>query len=230
LRRDGADVALLDVDDGVQAAAAEIDALAVCADVGDEEAALCGFDEAVTALNGLDVLVNCAGMGGPTTTVAETATADLRRVLDVNLVGAYVLSAAAVDVMLSQGAGGLIVNIGSILGVRGAANGSPYCISKAALGMLTQTLALEVAGNGIRVNTVAPGNMTTAMHLGHLREVADDAGRSLDEEIDRVRRSVPLQRHGTGEDVAGTVAWLASNDGSYVTGQTIVVDGGYLLR
>jgi NAD(P)-dependent dehydrogenase (short-subunit alcohol dehydrogenase family) len=232
LHRDGARVVLLDVDAEVHARAAELagppQAIAVRADVGDETVLAAAFDAAIGHLGGIDVLVNCAGVGGPTTAVADTRVEDLRRVLDVNLIGAYVLCAAAVRVMVEQQTGGAIVNIGSILGIRGTANGSPYCVSKAAIGMLTQTLALEVAGSRIRVNAIAPGNMATAMHFAHLREVAAGAGTSFEEEVARIRASVPLGRHGTGEDVAGTVAWLISEDASYVTGQTIVVDGGVL--
>ncbi len=181
---------------------------------------------ATAELGGLDLVVNCAGIGGPTTPVAATPVADLRRVHDVNFVAPFVISAAAVRLMAAQGEGGSIVNVSSVLGLNGEANGAPYCTSKAALVMLTEVLAKEVAGLGIRVNAIAPGAIETEMHFDHLRELAEEAGTSFEAERERVRASIPLGRHGTGSDIAGAVAWLASADASYVTGQTIVVDGG----
>jgi NAD(P)-dependent dehydrogenase (short-subunit alcohol dehydrogenase family) len=81
----------------------------------------------------------------------------------------------------------------------------------------------------VRVNTIAPGNMATEMHWDHLRDRATAGGTSFEEELERVRSSIPLGRLGTGEDVAAAVAWLASDDASYVTGQTIGVNGGVFL-
>lgn len=233
LHADGADVALLDRDPAVALAAEELPGgggFSVEADVGDQRALTEGFERVLARLGGIDVLVNCAGIGGPTTPVTKTDIAALRRVLDVNLVGAFILSGAAARAMIEQGRGGSIVNIGSILGLRAEANGAPYCMSKVGLGMLTRVMALELAAAQIRVNTVAPGNMATDMHFSHLREIAEVGGTKFEDEVERVRASVPLARHGTGDDVAGAIAWLVSSDASYVTGQTIVVDGGVLLR
>ena len=121
------------------------------------------------------------------------------------------------------------MNIGSILGQQGTANGAAYCASKGGVALFTHSLALEVAHLGIRVNTIAPGNMLTEMHLADLRERAADRDTPVETEVGAVRAMVPLDRHGTGDDVAGAVAWLASPDASYVTGQTIGVNGGVLL-
>ena len=128
-----------------------------------------------------------------------------------------------------DGGGGAIVNLGSIFGQQGVANGAAYCASKGGVALLTHSLALELAPHAIRVNTVAPGNMLTEMHLDDLRVGATERGVALDEEIERVRATVPLGRHGTADDVAGVVAWLASPDAAYVTGQTIGVNGGVIL-
>jgi NAD(P)-dependent dehydrogenase (short-subunit alcohol dehydrogenase family) len=177
----------------------------------------------------VDLLVNCAGIGGPGTPVAQTSLAELRRTLDVNLVGAFLMARGVARALVAQGTGGAIVNIGSMFGQRGVPFGAPYCMSKGAVALLTHSLALELAGDGITVNTIAPGNMATEMHFDELRDRATRAGRAFEDELDAARREVPLGRHGTGGDVAGAVAWLASADASYVTGQTISVNGGVLL-
>lgn len=236
LVRDGADVALLDVDEAVARSAREVAELrsgskvpAIRGDVSravDVERAVA---EAVAALGGLDLLVNNAAIGGPTTPLVDTAVGAVRRVLEVNLLGAFLVARAVARVMLEQGEGGCIVNIGSIFGQQGVAGGAAYCASKGGIALLTHSLALELAPFGIRVNTIAPGNMATEMHFRDLRERAAAEGRTFEDEVARVVATIPLGRHGTGEDVAGVVAWLASSDAAYVTGQTIGVNGGVLL-
>ncbi|MEX2422042.1 MAG: SDR family NAD(P)-dependent oxidoreductase [Actinomycetota bacterium] len=232
---DGGRVALLDVDEGVHATAERLQmehpdalAFAVRCDVSNEVDVASAVSEVVSRLGGIDLLVNNAGIGGPSTTVTDTTLEEFRRVLDVNLIGTFLMARACASVM-AEGGRGCIVNIGSIFGQQGTANGAAYCASKGAVALFTHSLALEVAPLGIRVNTVAPGNMLTEMHLADLRVWAADRGVPLEEEVERVRVTVPLGRHGTAEDVAGAVAWLASPDASYVTGQTIGVNGGVLL-
>jgi 3-oxoacyl-[acyl-carrier protein] reductase len=220
LERDGGAVARIDV-------LAEPDV--VVAEIADEAQAEAAFAVALEALGGLDLLVNCAGIGGPGSAVADTPLDEFRRTLDVNLVGAFIMARAAARALTAQGSGGAIVNVGSMFGQRAVPFGASYCASKGGLALLTQSLALELAPHGIRVNTVAPGNMATVMHFDELRSRADRSGRTFDEEVAAARAEVPLGRHGTGEDVAGAVAWLASEDASYVTGQTIAVNGGVLL-
>jgi NAD(P)-dependent dehydrogenase (short-subunit alcohol dehydrogenase family) len=90
-------------------------------------------------------------------------------------------------------------------------------------------MALELAPFAIRVNAISPGNMATEMHFDYVRALAHDHGRTFEEELDEIRSTIPLGRHGTGEDIAAAVAWLASDDASYVTGQTIGVNGGVLF-
>lgn len=235
LAADGGQVALLDVDDAVkatadrlQAAHPESAAFAVRCDVSDEADVASAVRDVVERLGGIDLLVNNAGIGGPSTTVVDTPLDEFRRVLDVNLVGTFLMSRACVGVM-GEGGGGCIVNLGSIFGQQGVARSAAYCASKGGVALFTHSLALELAPFGIRVNTIAPGNMLTEMHLVDLRVRAAERGVPLEDEIEAVRRTVPLGRHGTGEDVAGAVAWLASPDASYVTGQTIDVNGGVLL-
>ncbi len=233
---DGGDVALVDVDDDVETTAARLregssgsEVIAARCDVSDEAAVASSVTQVSDRFGGIDLLVNDAGIGGPSTPVVDTEPEAFRRVIDVNLIGAFLMARACARVMVEAGRGGSIVNIGSIFGQQGVANGAGYCASKGGLALLTHSLALELAPHGIRVNTVAPGNMLTDMHLDDLRVAAAERGSSLDAEVERVRTTIPLGRHGDGDDVAGAVAWLASDDASYVTGQTIGVNGGVVL-
>jgi NAD(P)-dependent dehydrogenase (short-subunit alcohol dehydrogenase family) len=238
LARGGADVVLLDVSRDVEATAGRLAgagggatpvAMGLVADVSDETACAAAVDRAVSAIGGVDVLVNNAGIGGPDTDVTGTSLAEFRRVLDVNLTGTFLMCRAVAKVMIGQASGGAIVNIGSVFGQQGVARSAGYCASKAGVALLTHSLALELAPYDIRVNTIAPGNMATEMHWDDLRSRAALAGATFDDAVETVRAAVPLGRHGTGGDVAGAVAWLVSADASYVTGQTIGVNGGAWL-
>jgi NAD(P)-dependent dehydrogenase (short-subunit alcohol dehydrogenase family) len=240
LARDGADVVLLDVSAGVTATADRLAggaggaggaaggrvAVGLVADVSDEMASAAAVERAVRTLGGVDVLVNNAGIGGPDTDVAGTSLAEFRRVLDVNLTGTFLMCRAVAAVMIGQGSGGAIVNMGSVFGQQGVAGGAGYCASKAGVALLTHSLALELAPHGIRANTIAPGNMATEMHWDEIRSRAARSGTAFDEQVEMVKAAIPLGRHGTGDDIAGVVAWLVSPDASYVTGQTIGVNGG----
>ena len=236
LASDGGDVALVDIDDRVASTAERVGAMSpsslvigLSCDVSDEAAVASLVAEVHERFGSIELLVNNAGIGGPSTAVCETELDEFRRVIDVNLIGAFLMARACARAMVAAGAGGAIVNIGSIFGQQGIANASGYCASKGALALLTHSLALELAPCGIRVNTIAPGNMLTEMHLADLRVAASEREGSVDDEIERVRSGIPLGRHGDGDDIAGAVAWLASGDASYVTGQTIGVNGGVLL-
>jgi 3-oxoacyl-[acyl-carrier protein] reductase len=217
--RDGGRVAIIDLADGVD----------FVGDVSDEEFVARAVPEAAGRLGGLDLLVNNAGIGGSTADLVDTSSAEFRRVLEVNLLGTFLVAREAARVMIAQGTGGLIVNLGSIFGQQGVAGAAAYCASKGGVALLTHSFALELAPHGIRVNTIAPGNMATEMHWVDLRERAARAGTSFEDEVERVRATIPLGRHGTGADIAGAVVWLASEDAAYVTGQTIGANGGVLL-
>ena len=239
----GASVALIDISPDVTATAERIAAglasgatgpvIGIMADVADEAACGAAIAGAAEALGGIDALVNNAGIGGPDTAVVDTALEDFWAVLRVNLGSAFLASRAAARLMIDQAAngaaGGSIVNLGSIFGQQGVAGGAGYCASKGAVALLTQSLALELAPHGIRVNTIAPGNMATEMHWDELRSRARASGTTFEEQVELVAGSVPLGRHGTGADIAGAVSWLVSGDAGYVTGQTIGVNGGVWL-
>jgi NAD(P)-dependent dehydrogenase (short-subunit alcohol dehydrogenase family) len=168
-------------------------------------------------LGGLDVFVNNAGTMHHTP-VLELDLQTWRRVTDVDLTGAFLCSQAAARLMVGQGRPGRIVNVTSVHEHVPLDGCAAYCAAKAGLGMLTQSLALELAEHGILVNSVAPGEIATAM--------SDEEGA----DPDSVRRPmIPLGRPGHVEEVAQAIALLVSPGMSYVTGHSFVVDGGMLL-
>jgi NAD(P)-dependent dehydrogenase (short-subunit alcohol dehydrogenase family) len=172
------------------------------------------------ALGGLDVFVNNAGTGD-STPFLEVELAKWREALEVDLTGAFLCAQAAARLMV-DGHGpthpGRIVNVTSVhehVPLRGS---SAYCAAKGGLGLLTKVMALELAEHGITVNAVAPGEIATPM-TGN-----EDVDPST---VDRPR--IPAGRPGHADEIAATIAFLASDDASYVTGASYVVDGGLLL-
>ena len=200
------------------ALAAQIGAVAIKADIGDEAALMRGF-EAVDRLGKLEVLVNNAGVTGNVGPFTSLDAKQIEDVLRVNVTGAFLASREAVKRMSRRhgGAGGAIVNVSS-----GAArSGSPgvwihYAASKAALDTLTLGLAKEVAAEGIRVTGVRPGLIDTEIHAvrppGQLAKLA---------------KSVPMGRIGAPEEIARTIVWLASPEASYVTAAILDAAGGF---
>lgn len=184
------------------------------------EVDVCDEERVAAAMKDLgqapDLLVNNAGAVrfGP---LLDLALEDWRLVLDVNLTGTFIAARAAATAMAAAGHGGSIVNVSSINGVSAAPNAGAYTSSKAAVVMLTEQMALEWSALGIRVNAVAPGLIDAGMSE---RINADPVAR-------RQRQShVPLGRLGAAEDVADAVLFLASSGANYITGQTLVIDGG----
>lgn len=185
-------------------------------------------ERALASFGRLDAVVNNAGIGGPGASVEDVAVADVVRVFDVNVLGAVRLCQAAIPHLKAQ-KHGRIVNMGSVFADAPVVDGSAYCMSKAAIRSLTQCLALELGPFGITVNTVAPGYMMTPMHEEEVALQARTLGVTVEERFEALRQTVPLRRHGNGQDVAGAIVWLLSPDSSYVTGQTIAVNGGILV-
>ena len=173
--------------------------------------------DALAAFGHLDVLVNNAGV--PLTRPAVDVTeAEWNAVIDVNLKGVFFMSQQMGRHLIAAGRGGAIVSIASTHGVIGIADRSIYGISKAGVSHMTRMLAIEWAPHGIRVNAVAPGTVETRSRAAVF--AAHPERRQF--MVDRI----PLRRFGTAEEMAGAVRYLASSDAAYITGQTILVDGG----
>jgi 3-oxoacyl-[acyl-carrier protein] reductase len=189
-------------------------AIAVTADLTDPDQ-LTGLTTAIgDAWESPDVLVNNAGLY-PRTPLASTAPADVRRILDVNVVAPFELSRQVTALMIKAGVAGRVVNISSGAAVRPGAGGSVYAASKAAIETLTRSIALEVARHGIRVNAVQPGFAP-----------GSEVSALTDKHITSMLSRIPLGRTSGPDDAAAAVLWVCSSDASFVTGTTIAVDGG----
>ncbi len=182
--------------------------------VADEATRLIG--DAETALGKIDILVNNAGLTKDGLVLRMTD-ADWERVINVDLAAPFRLSRAALKFMLRRKAG-RIINIGSIVGTTGNPGQANYCSAKAGLIGLTKSLAQEVASRGITVNLVAPGFIETPM-----TDVLSEAQRA------DLSSKIPLGRLGTPKDIAAAVAYLASEEASWVTGATLHVNGGMAM-
>ena len=185
-------------------------------DVADPVAAGKAVDEVVTAMGGLHILVNNAGVALDQL-VMRIKDDDWQRQLDVNLSGAFHLIRAATRPMM-KARGGVIVNLTSVVGEMGNAGQAAYAATKAGLIGLTKSVARELASRNVRVNAVAPGYIDTDMTAS----LPQDAKQKMAEMI-------PLGRLGSVEDVAAAVAWLCSDQASYVTGEVLRVNGGMYM-
>lgn len=185
-------------------------------------------DEAVARTVGqfgaLDVMVCNAGIIA-VTPVVEMSLAEWQRVMQVNVDSVFLGSRAAARQMIAQGKGGCIINASSGAGRRGVPNLSHYCASKSAIIMLTQSLAIELAPFGIRANCYVPGHIETPFWGGIAEGFARRTGQTPEAVVEGFRRTVPMGRFGTADDVASTVSWLASEDAAYVSGQAIAMNG-----
>ncbi|MEM1430545.1 MAG: SDR family NAD(P)-dependent oxidoreductase [Pseudomonadota bacterium] len=226
LAADGARIVVADLDgDAAAAVAADLPhAIAVTVDVTDEPAMDALFAEAQAAFGPPDIVVNNAGVIR-IEAVAETAYADWQRVMDVNLGGVFLGSRAAARAMLAAGRGGVIVNASSGAGRRGVPHLASYCASKAAIVMFSQSLAIELAPHGIRVNTYTPGHIQTPFWGGIAEGFAKVTGQTPEQVVEGFRATVPMGRFGTPQDVAAAVSWLATDDAAYVSGQAIAMNG-----
>jgi NAD(P)-dependent dehydrogenase (short-subunit alcohol dehydrogenase family) len=214
----GARVAIFDRDGaGAKSAAASVDGYAHEVDVRDGDAVAVAVRAAADRLGGVTVLVNNAGVGDlrPLHTVDERL---WRRLLDVNLTGTYHGMRHVIPLMVEAGKGA-VVNVASLSGISPTRNEAPYSAAKAAVIALTKSGALEY-GPAVRVNCVAPGFVRTP-----LTAIWDDHPESFAP----IRDAIPLQRIGDAHEIADLVAFLSSDRASYITGQTIVIDGGLSL-
>ncbi|HEV7827168.1 MAG TPA: SDR family NAD(P)-dependent oxidoreductase [Mycobacteriales bacterium] len=231
LAAEGADVAVLDYNsDGAAETAvlaAEHGALArsFAVDVSDEASVDSAIADVRAWRGDVDILVNCAGIIA-IGTVEETSTEEWRRVFAVNVDGVFHTCRAVAPAMRARGAG-KIINMSSWFGKSGKPNYAAYSASKAAVMGLTQSLAMELASAGVNVNAVCPG---TIFETG-MRDFADklSAEKNLSTAKERAK-SIPMGRVGKPEDISRVVAFLASDEADYMTGQSINVTGGLLFH
>ena len=193
-------------------------------DATDEAAVADAVARTVGRFGGLDVMVCNAGIIA-VTPVVEMTLAEWQRVMRVNVDSVFLGSRAAARVMIAQGRGGCIINAASGAGRRGVPNLSHYCASKAAIILLTQSLAIELAPHGIRANCYVPGHIETPFWGGIADGFAALTGQTPAAVVEGFRRTVPMGRFGTAGDVAAAVSWLASDDAAYVSGQAIAMNG-----
>ena len=188
-------------------------------DVSDEDDVVRMVGEAVEGLGGLDILVNNAGIqiSRPT---EELSSADFDRVLAVNLRGSFMCAREAIRQFLADDKPGSIVNISSVHQLIPKPNYLGYSTSKGGMQNLTRTLALEYAGQGIRVNAVGPGATVTPINRAWIDDPVKRA---------QVEEHIPMRRAGDADEMAGVTCFLASDLAAYITGQTIFVDGGLTL-
>jgi len=173
-------------------------------------------EKAVEHFGRLDIMVNNAGIA-PVVDFLDVTEEMLSRVLDVNLKGAFYGTQAAGRQMIKQGGGGVIINMSSINSGLANPNVAPYAISKGGMNQVTSTAAVAFAPHGIRVVGVGPGTIMTDMVAGAFMNSAGNHA---------ILSRTPLGRYGQASEIAAVVAFLASDDASYITGETVYVDGG----
>ncbi len=214
-------IVLADINaEGVEAAAAKMggDTVGLACDMGDAAAVNAMFDKIETEVGPISVLVNNAGVAMPGDFL-ETSLDDFQRVIDINLIGVFVSLQRAAKSMVANDIKGAIVNMSSINAQVAIPSIPAYCASKGGVNQLTKASALALAPHGIRVNAVGPGSIDTAMLAGV--NANPDA-------MKMVMSRTPLQRIGSAKEIGDVVAFLASDKASYITGETIYVDGGRL--
>ncbi len=225
--RENARVVIADIDDSRgQALAAELGGLYVHCDVGDKAQVDALVARTVAAHGRIDVLVNNAGIF-KAADFLDVNEADFDAVLRINLKGSFLVGQAVARVMagaeVRQGVGGSasrgsIINMSSVNGVLTIPTIASYNVSKGGINQLTRVMALALADKGVRVNAVAPGTIAT--------ELAARAVLTSDEAKARIMSRTPMKRLGEPSEIADTVAYLASDAASYITGEIVVVDGG----
>ena len=225
LAREGASVMLAECDEAVGRAAAKSlseekhQAAFVRCDVSRKAEMDAAVAEAVKAYGRLDILVANAGIVHAAEFL-DLEEADFDRVLAVNLKGMFLAGQAAARQMVKQGSGGAIVNMSSVNAILAIPNQVPYVVSKGGINQLTKVMAMSLAPHGIRVNAIGPGTILT--------ELAKTAVLGNREAERKILSRTPMGRMGEPEEVASVAVFLASDEASYLTGQTIYPDGGRL--
>lgn len=227
---EGAHVVIADIDEAAAAqAAAEIEGSirAAVVDVREEDQVRSAVEVAVDMAGHLDVMVNNAGVIA-VAPIVDTTAESWRRIMDINVVGVALGSKVAAEQMIAQGMGGVIVNASSGAGRHGVPNFSQYCASKAAIIMMSQSLAQELAPHRIRVNCYTPGHIMTPLWEDIVAGMGEKLGKNRDETLEAFLSTVPWGRFGTPVDVAAATSWLCTDDAEYVSGQCIAMNGAEL--
>ena len=216
--QEDAKLVIADIDDTRGTALAqELGGLFVHCDVGDKTQVDALVASAIAEFGRIDILVNNAGIF-KAADFLDISEADFDAVLRINLKGAFLVGQAVARAMVQAGTQGSIVNMSSVNGVLAIPTIASYNVSKGGINQLTRVMALSLVSKGIRVNAVAPGTIAT--------ELAAKAVLTSDEAKAKVMSRTPMGRLGSPSEIADTVAYLASDAASYITGEIVVVDGG----
>ncbi len=221
---EGASVVLADIQQEIgESLAAELGDSAAFAltDVTSEDDVAAAVGMAVARWGQLDVMFNNAGILGAVGSIADTSVEDWERTISVLLTGAFLGSKHAARVMIPKGSGS-IINTSSIAGITGGLGPHAYSTAKRGVIGLTQTVASEMAAHGIRVNAIAPGNTVSAMTA----DVMTGDHSNLEQAAAVIQSKSPLGIAGEAGDIAGAAVYLASDEARYITGHTLVIDGG----
>lgn len=192
-------------------------AIPIAPDTRDQASVEAAFATAAREPPGLDVLVNNAGIPSPGKPAIDLTRAEWEQSMAVNLTGSFFMSTSMGRLPIEANRPGSIVSLASTHGTVGFAGASAYGIAKAGIGHMTRMLAIEWAGNGIRVNAIAPGTTETESRAPNLKDPERRA---------RMLTRVPLGRFGTAEEMAGAIRYLVSPVASYIAGQILLLDGG----
>jgi glucose 1-dehydrogenase len=217
LRAEGAEVVGADISDKVIAAMEHLGARGLQADVGDRDQIDRMVAQAIEIMGKVDILVSNAGVTAPGDFL-DYSYDDFERVLRINLHSAFLGGQAVARHIVERGGTGSIINMSSVNGVLALPNQTAYVTSKGGLNQLTKVMAISLADKGIRVNGVGPGTIVTEMSKA--RVLATEESRR------RILSRTPMGRPGDVAEIASIVAFLASDDASYMTGQTLYADGG----
>ena len=218
LKADGFKVILADINESVMASADKLGGVGILCDMADPAAVTAMFDQIEADHGPVAALVNNAGIAAPGAFL-DYDLQTFQKVIDINLVGTFTALQRAARTMVEKGIEGAIVNMSSINAQVAIPAIPAYCASKGGVMQLTKSASLALAPHNIRVNAVGPGSIDTAMMAG----VNADASAMA-----KVMSRTPLQRIGAPREIADTVAFLISKKASYITGETIYVDGGRL--
>jgi NAD(P)-dependent dehydrogenase (short-subunit alcohol dehydrogenase family) len=211
-------VLVQNVRDGLQEAASAVNGTAAVVDISNREMVFSLVQWVEQRLGQIDILVNNASITGKPAvhSFLDTTAEQVQAIVDVNVKGTFYCSQAVARSMVSRGVKGSIIHISSVGAYAAQEHASLYCATKAAISSLAQTMSLELASHGIRVNAIAPGDILTAASAD-----ANTGAR-------RYPRVTPLGRRGSPHDIGSAVVFLASEQASFITGTTLVVDGGLL--